>query len=207
MINDLDETIKKLLIRELKEFGMSFPDQYDISFDTPDGEWEKRIAKLTINLCLFDIAENHTLRSNEPIREVNPDRTVTIRKPPARFDCKYLVTTWGAATPPDTEQEHRLLGQVLWALFRHPQLPQELFHGYLAELESKPEIPAFAAQPNELEVVGQFWSSLENQWKASFNYVVTVPIDLAKPVLTWPMVTTKMPYYEPRDGSLDKPSK
>ena len=197
MISDIDETVKELIIKELSELGLSSPQQYEISFDTPDREWEQRISKLTINLYLYDLAENHDLRDHEPLRQYHPDRKVTIRMPPARFDCKYLVTIWSATQPVDTAQEHLLLGQVLWALFRNAIIPKDFWSGYLQHIDFDFKIPTFTTQPNEeLSVLGQFWSSLENRWKASFNYVVSVPIDLGKPIFTHAMVTTKMPSFE-----------
>ncbi len=199
MIHDIDETIRQLLIKELGVFGLVHGNHYDISFDMPDGEWEGRINRLTVDLFLYDLTENHTLRKNEQIREIKADRTIDSKKPPARFDCKYLVTAWSPTTPPDSVAEHRFFGQVLWALFRNPVIPAGLFQGYLQDLTPTPEVPTFTAQGDGLEMLGQFWSSLENQWKASFNYVVTIPLDLRQAIPSGPMVTTKMAYYQIKD--------
>ena len=202
MINDIDDTIREMLIQELGRFGYVHNDNYEISFNMPDNQWENQITKLTINLYLFDIVENQILRNNEELRRFNSDeRKITKSRLPARFDCKYLVTTWSAATPADTSQEHLLLGQVLWALFRNPMIPAEYFRGFLLNMEPLPEIPTFTARADGLEMLGQFWSSLENQWKSAFNFVVTMPMDLERPIPTGPMITTKLTKYEIKDLS------
>ena len=59
MINDVDEAIKQLLIKE-KAID---PADVDISFDAPDKEWSSSISKPTVNVYLYDFRENHQLRS------------------------------------------------------------------------------------------------------------------------------------------------
>ena len=61
MINDLDETIKQLLIKR----GALDPAEIDINFETPDREWSASISKPTVNIYLYDMRENHQLRSTE----------------------------------------------------------------------------------------------------------------------------------------------
>src|SRR5437660_721399 len=58
MINDLDETLKQLLIQK----AQLDPAEVDISFDTPTRDWSTPVTRPTINLYLFDIRENRTLR-------------------------------------------------------------------------------------------------------------------------------------------------
>ena len=101
MINDLDETLKQLLIGKVP----LDPVEVDISFDMPDREWSASVVKPTVNLYLYDIHENLELRSNEWMIE-RSQGIATRKKPPVRVDLSYLITVWTS----DTADQHRLLG-------------------------------------------------------------------------------------------------
>ena len=60
MINDVDETLKQLLIKKVT----LDPAEVDISFDMPDREWSASISKPTVNIYLYDIHEKSLLLSN-----------------------------------------------------------------------------------------------------------------------------------------------
>lgn len=168
MINDLDETIKKLLI---KKGGLN-PAEIDISFEMPDREWSSSISKPTVNLYLYDIHENRDLRNNEWYTS-RDGGIATSKKPPIRIDLSYLITVWTN----DTADQHRLLGHLLAILFRHTELPNEVLSGSLKKVEWP--LRVFAAQPDGvLRNSADFWSALDNQLKPSINYVVTIPMDL-----------------------------
>ena len=81
MISDLDETIKQLLIQK----GTFDPVEVDIRFEAPDQEWSASISKPTINIYLYDIRENHQLRSYEWAVERNEDSTATGKRLPLRY--------------------------------------------------------------------------------------------------------------------------
>ena len=168
MINDLDETIKQLLIKQ-----GSLEPSVDITFNIPDREWSASISKPTINLYLYDIRENHTLRGTEWTFETNGNST-TRKKNANRINLSYLVTVWAN----NIEDQHRLLWRVLSTLFRYPTLPQELLTGKLAEQQY--HIITTTAQPDGLfNHPSDFWAALDNEIKPSINYVVTLPIDLS----------------------------
>jgi len=181
MINDLDETIKQVLIKE----GKLNPAEVDISFDMPDREWSGSITKPTVNVYLYDIHENRELRDNEwGISHANSRATKT--KPPVRVDLSYLVTVWTN----DIADQHRLLGHILATLFHYHELPEELLQGKLANLGWP--IKTHTAQPDGvLRNSADFWSALDNQLKPSISYVVTIPVDL-EVALTAPEVKTKV---------------
>jgi hypothetical protein len=182
MINDLDETLKQLLMKKVP----LEPSEVDISFEAPDREWAASISKPTVSLYLYDIRENHELRNYEWTRERNNDRTATRRRAPLRIDLSYLVTAWTN----DVGDEHRLLWRVLAALSRHSLLPDELLQGKLKEQES--EIRTTTAQPDGLfKNPADFWSALDNQLKPSIDYVVTLPLDLEM-AETMPVVLEKV---------------
>jgi hypothetical protein len=170
MITDLDETIKKLLT----DIGKIDHGEIDISFDPPDREWSTSLGnKPTVNLYLYDIRENHELRGTEWYVEKNGNNTATKRKNAKRINLSYMVTVWTK----NTDDQHSLLWRVLHTLIRYPTIPPELLTGTLKEQEY-PVITS-AAQPDGLfGNPADFWAALDNQIKPSFNYVVTLPMDL-----------------------------
>ncbi len=170
MIKDLDETIKQLLT----QMGKIDHGEIDISFDPPDREWAASLgSKPTVNLFLYDIRENHELRGLEWSVERNANNTATKRKNAQRINLSYLVTVWAK----NTDDQHSLLWQVLRTLVRYPIIPRDLLSGELKE-QDYPVITS-AAQPDALfGNPADFWAALDNQIRPSFNYVVTLPLDL-----------------------------
>ena len=193
MISDLNETIKKLLT----EKGAFDPAEVDTSFETPNREWSASISKPTVNAYLYDIRENHELRSTEWVIEKDQNGIATRKKNPGRIDLSYLITVWTN----DIEDEHRLLWHVLAALSRYPDLPEELLSGQLAG-QYYP-IKTTTAQPDGLlSNPADFWAALDNELKPSINYVVTVPLDLDV-AFAAPLVKTKIIEVKPPDAEAE----
>lgn len=189
MISDLDETIKKILV----EKGKLDPAEVDISFETPKREWSSSISKPTVNLYLYDIRENHELRGTEWFIERDENGIATRKKNPSRVDMSYLITVWTN----DISDEHRLLWHVLLTLFRYPELPDEALSGQLASQAYR--YKTTTAQPDGLlNNPADFWSAMDNELKASINYVVTLPLDLDT-LFTAPIVKTKTIEFKPPD--------
>ena len=193
MISHIDETLEELL---RKKVPLPSGD-YDISFDIPTKDWASKISasKPTINLYLYDIKENRELRTNEWQVKQNLNGTVYQKKPPVRIDLSYIITTWSPADPsPATTpaiDEHHLLSMILKTLFKHPFIPSDVFLGDLATIDPLPDIPAIVTQPDGFkdQGQGQFWNAVDQFWKPSIQYVVTMPLDLQKKI-TDTMVTT-----------------
>ncbi|MFO8009693.1 MAG: Pvc16 family protein [Dehalococcoidia bacterium] len=181
MINNLDETIKQLLIKK----GRLDPAEIDIVFDMPDREWSSTISKPTVNVYLYDIHENPDKRDNE-WTVVHRNGKATKTKTPNRIDLSYLVTVWTN----DTADQHSLLSHILATLFRYPEIPEDLLQGNLAD--SYYPIKAKVAQPDGVfRNSADFWSALDNQLKPSISYVLTIPVDLDM-AITAPEVKTKV---------------
>ena len=176
MINALDETLAALLRRELAA-GLS--DQVQVSFATPDDQFPPQSVKLpAIDLFLYDVRENLELRSNEPYVERHADGTATRMRPPVRVDFSYLITAWPSESVPDpSEDEHRLLGEVMLVLLRYRTIPEEVLQGVL--VGQQPPLPVSSLQPGRLQSLGEFWQALGGKPKAALNYMVTVAIDVA----------------------------
>lgn len=185
MLNDLDETIRQVLI---KKGGLDLAD-VAIDFDIPNREWSGGVSKPTLNCYLFDIHERRLLREDGWRVEGRGGRAAARRPPPLYFELNYLITAWTRGN--SVETEHHLLWTVLQTLVRYPLLKEsksgqaddlsdEPLHDCLAgELRRYPwPIPATVAQlEGVLKSPGEFWTALENQIKPSLSYVVTLAVD------------------------------
>jgi hypothetical protein len=182
MLDDLDEVLRQLLVRELP----IKKNEVEIKFDQPKREWSAKLSRPTLNVFLYDIRENQKLRQAQPTWELqhNPTGTVTQRRKPVRVDLHYMITAWAT----EAEDEHRLLGRTLMALFRFPNLPD----GLLPEsLKHQPvAIPFMVAQYDELRTPTDVWNVLDNEMRPAVALVITLAIDPYLPTVT-PLVRTR----------------
>lgn len=181
MLDDLDETIRQLLIAETPIKN----GEIEISFDQPKREWSARLSKPTVNLFLYDVRENNVLRQHqwERIAANGGDGIAHLKRTPFRVDCMYMLTTW-ASVP---EDEHRLLTRCLLALFRFPVLPEDRLVG---ALRNPPfDIQACLANHDKLTNPAEVWASLDNEIRPSVSYQVTLALDPWKEI-TSPVVRT-----------------
>jgi hypothetical protein len=177
MLNDLDNSLKTLLEKELPA---DLVGQVTISFESPDRQAGQDAN--AINLFLYDVRENWDLRSNEWHLERNNGR-VTQQPPPARVDCSYLITAWSKI--PDNqqgkaEQEHLFLGEVMKILLHHRLLPAGVLQGELEGQE--PAVRAKPLQASQLQSLGEFWQAMGSKPKAMLNYTVTISVPVGEPV-------------------------
>jgi hypothetical protein len=165
MIDDLDDTLRELLVRELPIRD----NEVDIAFEQPRREWSARLSRPSLNLYLYDMRENLRLRREATQVEVErrPSSVLTMRRP-TRLDLHYLVTAW--ATAP--EDEHRLLSRALMTFLRYPELPDDLLPDSLRDQPSP--IPLKVAQPDTLDKPSDLWSVLDNQQRPGLVMVVTL---------------------------------
>ena len=196
MINDLDSTLRTLLKRELPP---SLASQVSISFDPPDDQFPPQgITLPAIDLFLYDVRENHDLRSNE--WSVSRDSSGVARRslPLVRIDCSYLITAWPSkGTPTPTEDEHRLLGETIMVLLRFSTLPAEVLQGQLGDQELP--LPTSVLQPGQLQSLGEFWQALGGKPKAALNYTVTIAVQPFETVEV-PLVTASDTGLKPTPG-------
>jgi hypothetical protein len=182
MLEDLDETIRKLLITETPVKN----GEIEISFDQPKREWSARLSRPTLNLFLYDVRENNVLRQHqwEQLPGNGRDGMAHLKRTPLRIDCAYMLTAW--ATVP--EDEHRLLARCLLALFRFPILPEDRLVG---SLRNPPfDIQTRLASHDKLTNPAEVWSSLDNEIRPSISYVITLALDPWKEI-TEPIVLTR----------------
>ena len=192
MLNDLDETIKHLLVEGVP-LDLS---EVDIAYDPPNQEWSGSLARPTINCYMYYMVENRELRHtdweldrNELVRQKQTSSSVAHsimrRRMPFRIDCHYLITAWANAV----EDEHRLLWRIMAVLMRYHEIPFDALKGELAGQEWPVQIKV--AQPESImKNPSDFWSSMEAAIKPSINFVATLPLD---PSLAWelPLVLTR----------------
>lgn len=192
MIKDLDLTLKELLSSEAESGSVLA--EATISFSVPNEKWQQKGSGLDLNAYLYDIRENRKLRTNERQHQRNSDGTITIKSPPPRIDCAYLITAWNKATDPGEEekelQEHRLLSQVLQVLLRNPTIPSGHLQGALTG--QKPPLPLIAAQQDGLPDPVEFWNALGSPLKPSINCVITISLDLKQKTKPLDVVTSRI---------------
>lgn len=165
MINDVDDTLKELLIQK----GPVDPAEIDIRFELPDNEWAAGVTRPTVNLFLYDVRENHELRSKQRFLTRNASAGVETRAP-VRVDLAYLITAWTT----DVADEHLLLGRVLATLLRFPVVPTEVLRG---SMQTQPlPLQAWIAQPERTPSPWEFWGHVDHGMKAGLNFVVTVSL-------------------------------
>ena len=169
MINDLDETLKQLLIQKA---GLD-PSEVDISFDIPTRDWSTPVTRPTVNLYLFDIRENRNLREMDWDVEPRGNGQVTKKRIPVRVDVSYMVTCWTSVA----EDQHRLLWRVLETFFRNSPLPDDTLQGDMKRL-LRPARTEVAQPDGILKNVSDFWGALENQLRPAINLVITLELDL-----------------------------
>jgi hypothetical protein len=166
VIHDVDATLKDLLVQKMP-LDVS---AVDVSFDMPNRDWAGRVNRPTLNLFLYDVRENHELRSNQ--RALLRNGAVgSERRAPVRMDLTYLISAWTT----DISDEHQLLGRVLTTLLRFPLLPDEVLKGSL--LSQPMPVQAWIAQPEHTPKPWDFWGNMENRMKAALNFVLTASFE------------------------------
>lgn len=178
MLNLLDESLEEFLRAEVPLAKRSV----DVSFDAPDADWGSSITKPTVNLYLWDIRRNLEEREGGwELVEENGVRTRRRKKP--RVDIRYLVTAWTS----ETRDEHALLGEVLAALLRYPDMPEDHLVGSYGEVRPLPSLSVASVDPGDQS---DFWSALGGQLKPGLDLMVTATVDVAADPEAGPPVET-----------------
>lgn len=171
MINQLDETLRKLVLKR----GNFDADSVTVSFDQPTGDWAAGLTRPTVDFYLYDIRENTELRSQDWIIDRDAAGQVTKRLAPLRYDLSYLVTVW---TQNQVEDEHAILWRVLGALAGQTTLDPDLVEPALKN-QPYPVLTRTAQPSRAIENLPDLWGVMENQLRPSINYTVTLAMDRA----------------------------
>ncbi|NJM42394.1 MAG: DUF4255 domain-containing protein [Anaerolineae bacterium] len=176
MIDELDETLRALLLRDLQVDK----DTLAIAFDQPKREWSARLHKPTLNLFLYDVREN-TLMRQMAHTDVRREGTTKMseQRGPLRLDLSYLITAWAS----DPLDEHRMLTRTLMVLCRYLSLPTDLLPASLF-VEGIPVNMQIARdegppKPNDI------WAAMDNEARPSLSLLVTAPLNPFAPFESW----------------------
>ena len=191
MIHDVDEVLRSLLVEEMA----IKKNDVDIVFHQPKREWSARLSKPTLNLFLFDLHENLTLRTAEAYETIaRPDGTTEIKRNPVRMDLRYLMTAWVK----EPEDEHLLLSSALMALLRYPFLPQHLLSDVFNNQPSP--IPlivgTFTEKQGPEDKFSEIWGVLDNELRPGVLVTVTVALDPYKPVIAKQVLTRELRFLQ-----------
>lgn len=166
MIQDADDTLRELLVQKVPLDTRAI----DVMFDMPSKEWSVGVSRPTVNLYLYDVRENHELRSNQR-HLTRHGNAGTEQRAPVRVDLAYLITVWTA----DISDEHQLLGRVLTALLRYPLLPEDVLKG---SMQAQPlPVQAWIAQPERTPNPWDLWGHIDNSMKVGLSYVITASLE------------------------------
>jgi Pvc16 N-terminal domain len=183
MFQDLDDTLAALVEAEMPLSGIT------VSFATPDDQFPPSGVTLpAVAFFLYDVRENHELRTNQWDNTRQDSGMVTRKRAPARVLCSYLVTAWPNESAPNPAQdEHRLLGAVMKVLLRHREIPASYLRGELAEQPAP--LPARITAESQLQGIGEFWQAMGGRPKAILHYSVTLSVDVFESTDVGPEVT------------------
>ncbi len=166
MIQDVDDTLKELLVRQVPIDTSAI----DIKFEMPTRDWSAAVSKPTVNAYLYDVRENHELRDTSRfVNKVGDDHFE--HRGAVRVDLSYMISVWTS----DISDEHQLLGSILTTLLRFPTLPDEVLRGALVTQQFAPQ--AWIAQPERAPNSWDFWGHLEHRMKSGLSYVITAAIE------------------------------
>jgi hypothetical protein len=183
MLADLDETLRRLMRRELGRQGF---DGVEIAFEAPSKEWAAQLSAPALNLFLYDLRES---RDHRPVEwePANQGGRPFETRPPLRLESSYAVTAWTR----EVEDEHRLLSQALAILYAYPELPEDVLAGTLTDQPSE-RYPLYTrvAQPRG-EGGPEFWSAVGGPYKASLDYCVVVSCSTGTTLERGPEVRTQ----------------
>ncbi|MFP1624040.1 Pvc16 family protein [Streptomyces sp. 5K101] len=184
MLQDLDATLRAMLGDDEAPESLRAA---DVSFVTPDKDFKP--AQNTVDLFLHDVQENRSLRDQAPLLEEAGDDGFTVRRPPLRVDCTYLVTVWSHKTGAvRIEEEHRLLGELLLWLSRFPLLDERFLRGRIAQPPPAYPIPASVGRPREGTGASQFWTALGTPPRPALSFTVTLAVGSPEPPAPVPRV-------------------
>ncbi|BCY05770.1 DUF4255 domain-containing protein [Actinoplanes sp. L3-i22] len=167
MIDEVDAALLSLLNEDTLP-GMDI----QVAFEAPTKEWTARRTAPTVNLFLYDIQEDVTLRQQGSAAEYDDGGAVVAEHDAPRwFSLSYLVTAW-TSRPQD---EHRILSVLLAGLVRHDAVPPERLTGTLARM-ALPVSLTIAVPPMRDRGLADIWTALGGNLKPSLDLVVLAPL-------------------------------
>jgi hypothetical protein len=181
MIDDLSKTLRAILTQT----GLPAPlGAAQVIFEHPEEHFHPQ--QTTVDLFLYDIREDLSLRSNEPIIARRNGEILTHR-PPLRVACSYLVTAWPVGGGELSLQEHRLLSQVVMELSKFQTIPEGFLQGSLKG--QTPPVPLMTAVVDPQKNLSEFWTALGSRMRPSLTVTATISMDLFEPEKAAPVIS------------------
>jgi hypothetical protein len=184
MLADLDETLRRLLRRELGKHGF---EGVNIAFDTPTKEWSGALSAPTVNVFLYDLRQAAQQRGSDWKEERGGNGNARLHRPAMQIDCSYAITTWARAV----EDEHRILSHVLAVLFAYDRFEPADLVGTLADgaAAQREPITSRIGQAKE-ERKADFWTAVGGTYRVALDYVVTLAVEPGATFTRGPAVQT-----------------
>lgn len=182
MIHEVDEALRRLV----RDDALRRTD-VEVAFEAPTKDWAARRNAPTVNVYLYDIREDLRRRQRGLLNEYDHGQVTARRLPPRHIKLSYLVTAWTQRS----EDEHRLLSELLLGFLRHESVPAGLLTGSLVEL-GLPVPMTVALPPPEDRAFADVWTALGGELKPSLDVVVSAPIDSGRVFAAGPPVDEGM---------------
>jgi hypothetical protein len=194
MFQDLDLTLLQLLNDVAAPAELQAAAK---SFETPDKNFGQNLLMNTLNLFLFNVAENRELRDPRPIEE-RLGTIVTRRPAPIRMNGTYMVTAWSMSVGANKiAEEHQLLAQAIAWLARFSTIPAQYHQGGIAGQRYPPLLGV--AQLDPTKDAGEFWVALGIVPRPVIALTSTVTMEIGELTET-PAATTITTQYERLDA-------
>ncbi len=180
MFNDVDDTLKQFFTAEIPISG----GEMDVSFERPNREWSGRLSRPTLNCFLYDIRERAGFRDDLPQKTYDGRGGIRMQRPPRRIDLSYMITAWAR----EADDEHRILGRTLAAMYRAGQIDPRFFQGELVNTDYP--LLARIVPSDHVAKPADLWGVLDNDLRTSLVWVLTAPLETFAPV-EGPLVRTR----------------
>lgn len=201
MLNLLDQTIRTVL--DTGWTAAPPPAKPGFYFTIPDADWQTRVKAGVgnrLNIYLYEVRENRDFRRAEWDVILLPGNTAVQSRPPAYFDCHYLISAWSPvedseATTPILD-EHQVLAEALRVLMRNPEVrPVDLGIVGGGPVFQQARVCLTVAPPETPRVLNDFWSTMKLPWRPGIQLVATAPLDLLQDTPPAPLMTTFIQRY------------
>jgi hypothetical protein len=177
MIQDVDETLRRLLVGELSKLPETLiSDPSQITFDPPSVAEGASNAKPRLNLYLHDVRENLQMRDDSWALVRKQKEGIAGRKrPPVRLDLSYIITAYAGG---DAAKEHTMLSDALAVFLRAPFAPVECLAGSL-QGRGPESVLVQVVQPDDVAHSDphNLWRVLGGHIRPAITVVVTTEFD------------------------------
>ncbi|MGH9040349.1 MAG: DUF4255 domain-containing protein [Acidimicrobiia bacterium] len=147
--------------------------EIDLAFEAPDRTWSAGVTKPTVNVFLYDVRRCVEESSGAGMELIERDGIQYHRQALPRIELQYLVTAWTS----DVRDEHHLLGSLLAAVLKSPELPVAHARGPFA---TTPPLPRLRVAAADGESRADLWSAIDGQLKPGLQLTVTATVDAAQ---------------------------